>query len=622
MKFIRKTFLSLLVTAGLFILTSNSAYANQSKVITYDINDAGTTRITYDINLENSDPNTYITKYTLSTGLSDAKNVEAKLENGQTLSYEIRIEDSGSNIEVSFPQPRSPQTNVRWSLSFTSADVINEVGKVKEIAVPGFIGDFDLSVILKVPNNFGNVNYYSRTPDEISDEGQKKVLKYTAQEIRESGILVSLDDTQVFDFTYKYELKNEEENTKIRATIALPPDYKNQKIYFDNFEPKPANGYRDADGNYVAEYIVEPGDGYEVLIQGKAVLTNAIDNNFAKPELDLSKYLVQDEYWDTEDAAIVTLVGELTKDISTDKEKGRAIYDYVVNNLSYNQDALSDANRGRLGAANVLIAKDNAICQEYTDLFITLARAAGLPARMLAGYTTAGIGYDLPDNTLHAWAEFYTEEDGWITVDPTWESTSEGFNFFGNVGLSHFVLSIRGIDSEDPPLVLSFVSSDDVSDNLVIKPVTANVERTNEIVVKTNFPELMRTIIKNKGTISIENNTNVVLTGINIFVESENLTLDIPQFEAGRAIFPGETQDVEVMIFSNNLFSSFKEALNFQVSGTLGENELFSSSQEVNIDMQVHGVIVYGGAGLALLLAVGIVFMITVFGKRNKTGIV
>ena len=54
-------------------------------------------------------------------------------------------------------------------------------------------------------------------------------------------------------------------------------------------------------------------------------------------------------------------------------------------------------------------------CNEHATLFVALARAAGLPARMLAGLV-----YMPDDNRFfyHAWAEVQLAE-GWVEVDPT-----------------------------------------------------------------------------------------------------------------------------------------------------------------------------------------------------------
>ena len=54
-------------------------------------------------------------------------------------------------------------------------------------------------------------------------------------------------------------------------------------------------------------------------------------------------------------------------------------------------------------------------CNEHSTLFIALARAVGIPTRMVTGlvYIKGRFGY-------HAWVEV-KGRDGWVNVDPTWK---------------------------------------------------------------------------------------------------------------------------------------------------------------------------------------------------------
>jgi hypothetical protein len=63
-------------------------------------------------------------------------------------------------------------------------------------------------------------------------------------------------------------------------------------------------------------------------------------------------------------------------------------------------------------------------CEHYASAFVTLMRAAGVPARVVVGYQ-GGI-YNSTGNYLivrqsdaHAWAEVWLKDAGWVRVDPT-----------------------------------------------------------------------------------------------------------------------------------------------------------------------------------------------------------
>ncbi len=63
-------------------------------------------------------------------------------------------------------------------------------------------------------------------------------------------------------------------------------------------------------------------------------------------------------------------------------------------------------------------------CEHYASAFVFMMRAAGVPARVVAGYQGGEIN---PVNKTvivhqfdaHAWAEVWIEEKGWVQVDPT-----------------------------------------------------------------------------------------------------------------------------------------------------------------------------------------------------------
>lgn len=58
------------------------------------------------------------------------------------------------------------------------------------------------------------------------------------------------------------------------------------------------------------------------------------------------------------------------------------------------------------------------VCQDFAHLFIGICRSQGLPARYISGYLHQGLGY-FGDAQMHAWAEAYLPEVGWIGFDPT-----------------------------------------------------------------------------------------------------------------------------------------------------------------------------------------------------------
>jgi transglutaminase-like putative cysteine protease len=63
-------------------------------------------------------------------------------------------------------------------------------------------------------------------------------------------------------------------------------------------------------------------------------------------------------------------------------------------------------------------------CEHYASAFVTLMRAAGVPARVVTGYLGGERNpvdgfFVVRQSSAHAWAEIWIAHEGWIRVDPT-----------------------------------------------------------------------------------------------------------------------------------------------------------------------------------------------------------
>ncbi|MEM8999632.1 MAG: transglutaminase family protein [Bacteroidota bacterium] len=78
----------------------------------------------------------------------------------------------------------------------------------------------------------------------------------------------------------------------------------------------------------------------------------------------------------------------------------------------------------KVGVTNIdtplqdIIEKRHGVCQDFTHLFVAIARHYDIPARYVSGYLHQGNGY-FGDSQMHAWAEAYVPNGGWIGFDPT-----------------------------------------------------------------------------------------------------------------------------------------------------------------------------------------------------------
>jgi len=71
-----------------------------------------------------------------------------------------------------------------------------------------------------------------------------------------------------------------------------------------------------------------------------------------------------------------------------------------------------------------LFSSRQGFCEHYASAFVVLMRAAGIPARAVTGYLGGEVNpvdqvLTVRQSAAHAWAEFWTAENGWTRVDPT-----------------------------------------------------------------------------------------------------------------------------------------------------------------------------------------------------------
>lgn len=103
----------------------------------------------------------------------------------------------------------------------------------------------------------------------------------------------------------------------------------------------------------------------------------------------------------------------------------RAIYDWVQQHVRYAGYVADD-----LGALYAL-TNGSGDCTEYADLVVALARACGIPARMVGGYVIAGDAI-LRAQDYHNWAELYLD-GSWQVLDAqkgNWLASREQYIVF------------------------------------------------------------------------------------------------------------------------------------------------------------------------------------------------
>jgi transglutaminase-like putative cysteine protease len=114
------------------------------------------------------------------------------------------------------------------------------------------------------------------------------------------------------------------------------------------------------------------------------------------------------------DGEVGKLADRITRGKSTNLQKGRAIYDWTVENM-YRDPATRGCGQGDVCE---LLRKPGGKCTDISSVFIALCRASGVPAREVFSIRLGKKAEEDITTYQHCWAEFFVPGFGWVTADP------------------------------------------------------------------------------------------------------------------------------------------------------------------------------------------------------------
>lgn len=153
---------------------------------------------------------------------------------------------------------------------------------------------------------------------------------------------------------------------------------------------------------------------YTFHVTRREVVTKDFPRDEAEPAgKELEKFLASTKRGAT-DGAAKEFALKITNGKRTTLAKAAAIYDWVVENM-YRDPAVKGCG---LGEVDALLRAPGGKCADIHSVYVTLARAAGIPAREVFGIRIPkGASGDMT-KAQHCWAEFHLPGAGWIVIDP------------------------------------------------------------------------------------------------------------------------------------------------------------------------------------------------------------
>lgn len=635
--FIRKTLtigrlLVWLLVASILTIQANSVYAVENFTtdmqVQYRVRENGDTQITYDIDLKNNFSTVYAKEYVLELNSTDVSEVSVRDSEGEDLPFNQAAGTNTTSIQISFPQERrvlGKDKAQSFTISFVSQDAATVYGQVLEVAVPKLadpeaIGNYQVTI--EVPPGFGEPSLVEPTTYNVERTQIGTIVEFKNVG-QDQGISVLFGDAQTYDLQLKYHLENTSQNVGV-VQVALPPDTAFQQMNYQSIEPQPQQIFADADGNWIAEFRLEGQDQVQVNVVAQATvfaqarqeykvnspLREAVTKQWWQGHSE-ADFLKPTEFWPVDNPLIAQL--------SSQYQSPQTIYNYTVDTLDYNYQRFANNQApGRLGALAALEDPANAVCTEFTDVFVTLARGAGIPARRVTGYAVTQNSrlrpLSLVADVLHAWPEYFDAQQGlWIPIDPTWADTTGGVDYFSKLDLRHVAFAIQGQHDTRPLAAGMYKIAGQEGKDIQVDLASEPRNNSSQIVIDKEPSLLPRIGLPTVQTVTVTNQSGVAAYNLEVaFGITGNIELLSDPVVNIPVLLPYQQQEITVELAGND----WLQASTGQLHVLLNEQEeTYRISARKAVDARLRqpwilgGVVVLlslGSGGLLVLIARGI----------------
>lgn len=224
----------------------------------------------------------------------------------------------------------------------------------------------------------------------------------------------------------------------------------------------------------IADTYVKPGDKiqYQIVrtVQNSGIKytkdlskTTGDYSNFS----DYKKYTLPSDKIESDNQDIINKSKELFGTTTNPYYKAKIAYEFVNTYMNYDS---TNGNKGALNALNT----GRGVCEDYSELYVALLRASGVPARVATGFWTDTSKFNSSgtidgNEDRHAWVEYYLPEYGWIAAEPTNIYYRNGiktldFSFFSNLDSSGHIISGYNSagDNKDGNIIYLYSQGSDV----------------------------------------------------------------------------------------------------------------------------------------------------------------
>lgn len=461
----------IIVTTGILLIIfalrpSSTQAANNFSYnvsVNYKIEPSGLAEVKETYNITNNTASQYLDSIKLSTSTDKVENLQVYYTNGGSIPFtteKITTDDGGYKydyIQINIDFPRNTVgrgANWGFVVQYQTPDIVENKGRAHIVYIPGVPKENreDYAVTLTVPKEFGPIHGFGELPKETTTSNNTKTYEFSKANLVEKSVQLLFGDSTTYQTNFNFPLENKSGFPKVYE-VTLPPSTAAQTVYLNKLDPKPESIRIDADNNIIATYTLRSQQkvtvSTDILAEVRYInydLARSGQLNDIPRELKAT-YTKTTHYWNSDNPVLRQKAKSLTEGKQNVAEMVKAINNYVVETLDYNNEKIK--YNIRQGSLEAFKNPSNSVCLEYSDLTIAMLRSVGIPARMPVGYGYSGNlkQSSSVSDSLHSWVEAYIPNVGWINLDPTW---GEKFNNFGISDIDHFAFAVWGASDTEP----------------------------------------------------------------------------------------------------------------------------------------------------------------------------
>lgn len=235
-------------------------------------------------------------------------------------------------------------------------------------------------------------------------------------------------DSGTFDVRHEFQVQVPDGAQKVRMWIVLPQEVPQQTVEALEIDaPVATRETRDDQGNRLLYLEIDKPEQKELTVATRFKITRQEDTTklqgvkapfvSGEEKEEMARYLEPSSHVILDDK-----IRKLARDIVGDEKDSivaaRKIYDWVLDNIDYWVKDPANKKASGIGSTEYCLTTKTGNCTDFHSLYTSLARAAGIPSRMIYGslFKTELNGLDV-DQSYHCWLEFYAPGVGWVPVD-------------------------------------------------------------------------------------------------------------------------------------------------------------------------------------------------------------